>query len=288
MVALGGLAHASAQYASSQTPPAAAEPAKAKHVQATLVSEMTALVPGSTTNLGVRFKIEDGWHIYWNGVNDTGVPPMIEFSAPEGFEVLPTVWPAPKRHIAPGDLLDHVYEGEVLLVIPIKVPASAMRGSSVTFTAKAKWLVCDEMCVPEEADLKLTMPISAEGQAPKAAPDAPVFARARQMTPQAFEHVQKDVSVSRRGSVVTLASKTASAMEFYPLEGCADIESLISDGAAESGTLRLTMRAREGEAATLRGVLALRHAKKWSYYHVEDPPPPTGAGNAPAKPAQTK
>lgn len=260
----------------------------AKHVKASLVSEETSLEPGATILLGVRFKIEDGWHIYWNGLNDTGTPPVIELTAPEGFEVQPVIWPAPKRHIAPGDLLDHIYEGEVLLMIPVKVPSSAARGSSVTFTAKAKWLVCNEMCVPEEADLTLKLPIAAQGAPRKASPDLQAFAETRRITPRDFASAQPDISIAWNGPSATIASKTAAAMEFYPLEGGSEIESLLTSGASSSSTLTLTTSPAQGASPKLDGVLGVRYGKKWAYFRVQEPAKASAAQPASATDKEQK
>jgi len=39
-----------------------AAPVKSEHVQAELVSERTALVPGKPITLALRLKMADGWH----------------------------------------------------------------------------------------------------------------------------------------------------------------------------------------------------------------------------------
>jgi hypothetical protein len=85
------------------------------HATPEIILEDDAIAPGGTTWIGVRFKIENGWHLYWNGRNDSGSPPSFAGELPAGYTLGEWLWPAPKRHIAPGDILDHIYEDSVLL-----------------------------------------------------------------------------------------------------------------------------------------------------------------------------
>ena len=51
--------------------------------------------------------------------------------------------------------MNYGYEGQVLLPVSLKVPASAKPGTSVTLKAEVTFLVCADICVPEDAKLKL-------------------------------------------------------------------------------------------------------------------------------------
>ncbi len=100
-----------------------------EHLRATLISEQASFVPGQTTYLGLHMDLDDEWHTYWKGVNVTGYPVVIETEVPEGWTVGETLWPAPKRYESPGGILDHVYEHEATLIIPIHVSESAEAGT---------------------------------------------------------------------------------------------------------------------------------------------------------------
>src|SRR5262245_51700008 len=95
---------------------AAAQSAEREPAKARLVSEFDALVPGKTAWLGVSFDLDPEWHLYWCGQSDSGAPIHVEFTLPAGYKGGDLVWPAPKRHLSPGDLLDHVYEKRVTLL----------------------------------------------------------------------------------------------------------------------------------------------------------------------------
>jgi len=136
-----------------------AAPVKTQHVEAELVSERTAFVPGQATTVALRLKMADGWHTYWQNPGDSGLPTTLAWTLPSGVTAGPILWPAP--HALPaGPLVNYGYEGEVLLLTDVQVPPGAQPGESLNLAAKAEWLVCRETCIPEEATLDLTLPVS--------------------------------------------------------------------------------------------------------------------------------
>ena len=136
-----------------------AAPVKTQHVEAELVSERTALVPGQPTTVALRLKMADGWHTYWQNPGDSGLPTTLAWTLPPGVAAGPILWPAP--HALPaGPLVNYGYEGEVLLLTEIKVAQDARPGDTLTLGAKAEWLVCKETCIPEEAQLDLALPVA--------------------------------------------------------------------------------------------------------------------------------
>lgn len=137
---------------------AAAALVKTDHVEAELVSERTAFVPGQTATVALRLKMVDGWHTYWQNPGDSGLPTTLAWTLPKGVTAGPIQWPAP--HALPaGPLVNYGYEGEVLLLTDVAVPRDAALGDTLTLAAKAEWLVCRETCIPEEAQLDLALPV---------------------------------------------------------------------------------------------------------------------------------
>lgn len=138
-----------------------AAPVKTPHVTAELVAEDTALVPGTTAMLALRLDIAPGWHTDWRNPGESGLPTALVWHLPRGYSAGDIEWPAPRR-LPVGPLVNYGYEGEVLHLVPLAVPAIAGIGSTAVLTARADWLVCKETCIPEGADLALALPVARE------------------------------------------------------------------------------------------------------------------------------
>ena len=111
-------------FASGVASTALASPVKTEHVEAELVSERTALIPGKPVTLALRLKMADGWHTYWRNPGDSGLPTTITWKLPDGVGVGAIQWPAP-RTLPTGPLVNYGYEGEVLLLTGLTVPRDA-------------------------------------------------------------------------------------------------------------------------------------------------------------------
>ncbi len=117
-------------------------------------------------------------------------------------------WPTPTR-IPEDTLAVYGYVGDVLLPVTITVPQD-FSDSSLPVTVKAEWLVCNNICVPENAELSLDIPIS---DTPAETSDFTMFATAHGAragtleeplsfteTPEAFEitlpaYIQDDTAI---------------------------------------------------------------------------------------------
>jgi thiol:disulfide interchange protein len=125
------------------------------HLHVQLVAPDPALgVRGQVAKAGLYFKLELGWHIYWKNAGDSGEPPHIKWTLPQGITVGPLQFPAPER-LPLGPLMDFGYEDEVLFPFTVTAGASAKPGPA-TLHAHVDWLVCREVCIPGKADLEVT------------------------------------------------------------------------------------------------------------------------------------
>lgn len=142
--------------------PAAAAPVDTGHLEAELVPQQSA-VPGGTIYVALRQKIDKGWHTYWRNPGDSGEATKAQWTLPAGWTAGEFVWPVPHRQSL-GPLTNYGYSDEVLLPTPIQVPATAKVGETVTLKADVVFLVCADICVPEEASLTLTLPVTDQAQ----------------------------------------------------------------------------------------------------------------------------
>jgi thiol:disulfide interchange protein/DsbC/DsbD-like thiol-disulfide interchange protein len=161
-------APASAQTVALQPPPAdfAAGAVKTGHLEAELVPETTGVAPGGLAYVAIRQNITPGWHTYWRNPGDSGEATSAKWTLPSGWSVGDMVWPAPQR-LPLGPLMNYGYTNQVLLPVALNVPGDAKVGGNVTLKADVRFLVCADICVPEEAKLKLDVPVvSGTGAAP--------------------------------------------------------------------------------------------------------------------------
>lgn len=253
------------------------------HATVALVSEADTFIPGTTTMLGLTFSIEKDWHLYWNGRNDTGIAPSAEFTLPEGFTIGAWQWPAPIRHVLPGDILDHIYEQRVTLLIPVHVAPDAKPRDAAKIRATVDWLVCNEACVPESAEVALTLPIGATAATATRRPEVKHIAEARARLPIPFPTDGKSASISWSKDKAQVHIANAAGLAFFPATDCLDLAHPIADTTAAGDTL--TIRIRPSEQTALRGVLEVRGASgKPTVYYTIDARPVQTASPAPATP----
>jgi thiol:disulfide interchange protein DsbD len=150
-------------------------------VRVELLGETRSIAPGATFWVGLRQQITPGWHTYWSNPGDSGEPPRLEWTLPDGFVAGDIHWPYPER-IAVGPAMSYGYSNEVVLPVPVTAPRELTPGTSVTLRAQASWVVCEKTCVPEEAPVALTLPVATGAPAPDPH-GAPLIAAARRAVP---------------------------------------------------------------------------------------------------------
>ncbi|MGI9250216.1 MAG: protein-disulfide reductase DsbD family protein [Pseudohongiellaceae bacterium] len=135
---------------------------RTEQIEVELLSETTSLAPGETTWLGLRLTPAEHWHTYWKMGGDSGAPTsMSEWQMPAGTIIGDIQWPAP--HWLPfydTGLINFGYEQEVILPISITLPED-FNADSVTLSTLAYWNVCEQLCIPGEERLSITLPITA-------------------------------------------------------------------------------------------------------------------------------
>ena len=130
--------------------------AQTRHLQAELVAEAPP-APGETLTLAIHFRPEEGWHGYWRNPGDAGYGMELDWRLPEGWSAGEPEYPVPEKLVI-GGLMNHVYEGDYAVLVPIEVPADADVSGIVPIEVKGDWLVCtNEICVPESATLTLRL-----------------------------------------------------------------------------------------------------------------------------------
>lgn len=229
-----------------------------RHVEVDILAEQNTLEPGGTLTLAVRQTIEPGWHTYWINPGDSGEPTTVEWSLPEGFEAGPLQWPAPHA-IPTGPLTNFGYEGSVLALSELKLPSAELSSGPVTIGAKVRYLVCKDICIPEEAEAQLTL-----GDGSQPARGASAIARARRMLPVELPGSAQYEAKSAETLLLTvnlpgIDLSRAKSARFFPLEW-----GHISNPAEQPMTVSgdtLSLQLTRGDAKTtpveLKGVLTI-------------------------------
>ena len=199
---------------------AGANPVATENARVTLVPERMSVQPGETIVIGLHQDIREGWHTYWRNPGDSGEPTHIQWHLPDGVTVGDILWPAPQR-IPYGPLTNYGYSDEVLLRSELTIPANWPDGTPLSIEAHATWLICSDICIPEEATLALDLPVAAGPALPNAL-WASEFTEARHQAPsespwQAEYAVTAD-GVGLRLAATDLASEQIEDVYFFPYE----------------------------------------------------------------------
>ena len=228
-----------------------------ENTKATLVSETTGIRPGTVFHLAVILEPRQGWHTYWENPGDAGMPPDFAWDIPKGFEMGAVFWPTPER-LVEGPLLTYAYPHSAFLAVGVKAPETLEDGATIPIKVKAQWLVCKDICVPESADLQITLPVGSDTLSDA----APLFAEHRNTGPVIakldghFQVKEKNLLLSAPLSI--FKSKDIKSAEFFIREqnimNYAAPQNLI----VEKDNLQLTVQRAEDQPGTsISGILSL-------------------------------
>ena len=132
---------------------------QANQVTARVITPVESVVPGETLWFGLSLEIADGWNTYWKNAGSTGLPPTLELSDGQ-TEIQPELlFPVAKTKPFGEDtsLLTYGYMEEVLHPFQVTVPESV--SGQWSLTGEARWLVCQDICIPESQVVSLSLPV---------------------------------------------------------------------------------------------------------------------------------
>ncbi len=150
------------------------------NVRAELLADVAAVKPGEPFWVGLRQTIRPKWHTYWKNPGESGLPTEIKWTLPEGVKADPIVWPTPHLYDI-GGVINYGFQNEAMLLVRITPPAD-LGGASLKLAAEANWLVCEDVCIPEDGKFELSLPIAAAAT-PAAPATRAIFDKARQSVP---------------------------------------------------------------------------------------------------------
>ena len=130
-----------------------------EQVRLRLVAAGPAAGEAETLNLGLHFRLEPGWKIYWRSPGEAGYPPSVDWSGSENLAEVRLNWPVPHRFSLFGFETFGYYD-EVVLPVDARPERP---GEPVLLRAKVAYLTCKEICIPREAQLALAVPAAGAG-----------------------------------------------------------------------------------------------------------------------------
>ena len=200
---------------------AVAKPVRDGHVEVELISPQTTLVAGQSVTVGVHFKLDPDWHLYWKNPGATGYAPKFEWKLPEGWKAGDIEWPVPQR-IVIADLQQFVYEHEVVLTTHVDVPASFQGKGPVSLGLQVEWLACAKSCVPGKASLELELPV-AEGAVQTA---QPLLESARAQLPVSAGNIElRAWRVGPQKAFLEYPGEAGDQVDFFPDSDSANMDS---------------------------------------------------------------
>jgi thiol:disulfide interchange protein DsbD len=227
-------------------------------VQAKLIADVSAVVPGKPFTAGLLLHMVPNWHTYWKFPGDAGIPTEINWKLPEGWKAGEIQWPIPLKLNEPGEIQIYGYHDEVLLLQEITPPAS-LKDASIQLAAETSWLVCEKICIPGSANLKLDLPIAAQSSAA----NDEIFARYRRSLPQAWpDSKSARSSWKRQGNELQLTVESAAlanypAADFYPVpEASVVVSHPKTERAGDGKTIfRISIETADKNLSALNGIV---------------------------------
>ncbi|MBV8376977.1 MAG: thioredoxin family protein [Verrucomicrobia bacterium] len=233
-------------------------------VKAALLSDASSIAPGQKFRVGVLYRIEPGWHIYWKYSGDAGMPTKIQWQLPPGFKAGELQWPLPMREKEPGDLEVFDYTSEVLLFAEIEAPAT-LPAQPVSIQAKSDWLVCQSLCVPGRAQISLNLPAGSNTPSDF----APAFQKYASRVPKQLGSPIK-LGFSRTGkSLVAVVDGIAKdvSLDFFPIP---PEDAVIGHVARDGNRLTIPIESEAKPSARMDGVIVVGSDNSRQGYEINE------------------
>ena len=271
---------------------AAASTAKTDNVSAQLEANVTTIAPGDSFYAVLKMDIRKHWHTYWINPGDAGEPTRINWTLPEGITAGDILWPTPST-IALGPLINYGYEDEAVYLVPLTASAALARGQTLNFSAHATWLVCEDICIPEDGQFSFSVQTGTQ-----TTPD-PVWGKVAQSALSALAKPDDSITTGAvlKGETLTYSfagpglGKAKSAY-FFPIDTGAvrHAEPQLLSRGSEGFTLwtKPGFRAKRGLNDPIAGILTVDGRAITLAVQPGTAPTGTGADTMPgAKPAAT-
>ena len=246
-----------------------AQDVQSNHATAKLVKEQTQAEPGKTMWIGVHFKMDEEWHLYWPGRNDTGFAPEFKVTLPEGWTLGKARWQSPNRHVSAGDIIDYTYEDEMMVIFPLDVPTNVAVGEVAEVSMDVSWLICSDMCIPEKQSIKTQIRVGVAGGSKPVATQVDNFSKARAAQPRPISESLGTVNASIKDGALLVSAPGASRIEFMPAIEGIPLANAALEGAIDGASLSATLGDPDASSHGVSGIVAVFRGEKRETYWLE-------------------
>ena len=127
---------------------------KYKHVSLKLVSSVDSIANERSIYLGLFFKLNPGWKIYWKYPGKAGYPPEIDWTKSKNIQDLEILWPKPEKFEILG--MESIgYSKEIILPLKLNLKKT---NEKLLANFNVDYLICKKICVPLNDNLILNIP----------------------------------------------------------------------------------------------------------------------------------
>jgi suppressor for copper-sensitivity B len=120
-----------------------------------LIAGSDAVGEGETVRLGLQFRLEPGWKIYWRSPGDAGSPPVLRYDGSSNLAAADMSWPAPLRFFEAGELETVGYLDATVFPLVVRLERP---GEALSVRAVVDYQACETICIPFTANLALDLP----------------------------------------------------------------------------------------------------------------------------------
>lgn len=172
------------------------------------------IAKGKPMRLGLYIQHKPNWHTYWRNPGQAGMATTLQWKIPQALQTQDMVWATPQI-ITVGGLVNYGYSHDVLLVVPVQIVADIPHNTTLNIAVQADWLACKTACVPQQAQLQITLPTHKAIEQ-----DAQLFTKLQAHVPENLPNGKAQVVLQDQQAAIQVTGLPAAwygkKLNFYP------------------------------------------------------------------------
>lgn len=128
-----------------------------KEVQLQLITKANEVNADQDIQVLLKFKMLEGWHILSPVPGDIGLPTVVNWTLPFGYELTNDRWSAAQK-FGDDEIMQYGYANEAYYLATIHPDNNHL--NNVDFNLLVSWQACKDECIPQTAKLHFKLPIT--------------------------------------------------------------------------------------------------------------------------------